>query len=92
MLKKIFALAFASAVASVAFASEPTSLELQTAPAQEAVAQEATVSDVQDADELRTYASDKECKDACLAAHCTTWHFIKGNGSSGSCTCGGCTI
>ena len=91
MLKKLFALAFASAIASVAFASEPTSLELQTAPAQDAVVLEASVSDVQDADELKTWASDKECAIACKNAGCTSHHFIKGNGSGGSCTCSGCT-
>ncbi len=91
MLKKIFALAFVSAVASVAIASEPTSLELQRARAQEAVAQEAAVSDVSDADELKQWGSAKECAAACKAQNCTGSQYISNGNGGGSCTCNGCS-
>lgn len=88
MFKKLFALAFASAISSLAFASEPApAVQAPTTP----VAQvNATVGDVPEPDQLKA-KNAKECASECRQAHCSGSQFISNGNGGGSCTCSGCS-
>lgn len=88
MLKKLFALAFISAVSSLAFASEPAPAVLvPAAPVAEA---NASVSDVPEPDQLKIKNAG-ECASACRRDGCTGSQFIGNGNGGGSCSCSGCS-
>lgn len=87
MFKKLFALAFASAISSLAFASEPApAVEAPTASVAQA---NATAGDASRPGQIQA-KNAKECASECRASHCSKSQFISNGNGGGSCSCSGC--
>jgi hypothetical protein len=97
MFRKIFAVALASAISSVAFAS-PSTQAPQAPVAQAAQVQQpraaqdaaSMVGDAPEAIELRKWTKG-DCASACRAQQCSGYEFVSNGHGDGSCRCTGCS-